>query len=121
MLTSLRAFESDSAQIGNVVDEFQKIICIGLSKSENLHERILLGELAKSTMIYFAGRHLYNGGHDTLKSCITNPVLCLYYLNHSNRHLRFWKIRSSIEQTENLNETDKKQMLTSLNNIQRFV
>ena len=71
--------------------------------------------------IYFAGRYLYNGGNDKLKSCITNPVLCLYYLNHSNRHLGFWKIRKAIEQTENLCDTDKKQMLTCLNNIQRFV
>lgn len=108
--------------MGNVVSEFERIICFGLSKckSGNIHERILMGELSKSTMLYFAGRQLYSGGDDRLKSCISNPAICLYYLNHSNSNLRFWKIRNAIEKTENLNDFDKKQMITCLNNIQRF-
>ena len=122
-MTGIRKFEGESAQLGNVVSEFERVICFGLSKckSGNIHERILLGELAKSTMIYFAGRFLYCGGDDRLKSCISNPALCLYYLNHSNRSLRFWKIRNEIEKTENINDFDKKQMKTCLNNIQRFL
>lgn len=119
LLKTLRIFECDSAEMGNVVTEFEKIICFGLESSENKYEQILLAELAKSALIYMAGRQLYNGGDDRLKCCISNPALCLYYLNHPNRHLRFWKIRSAIEQTKNLNDSDKNQMLTCLNNIQR--
>lgn len=105
--------------MGDVVTEYEKIICFGLTSSDNVHEQILLGELSKSTMLYMAGRLLYNGDDDRLKSCISNPALCLYYLNHCNRHLRFWKIRNALQETKNLNETDKSQMLSCLDSIQR--
>ena len=120
LLKSLRAFEGDSAQTGNIITEFETIICLGLAKSHFAHERILLGELAKTALLYFAGRKLFNGGHDKLKSCISNPALCLYYLNHPNRSLRFWKIRNALEQTENLNANDKSLMFNCLDKIQRF-
>ena len=108
--------------MGDVIQEFEKMICFGLQKSKSGTEleNILLGEYTKCIMTYFAGRHLYNGGDDRLKSGISNPARCLFYLNHSNHHLRFWKIRSALEETENLNEKDKKQMMICLNNIQRY-
>ena len=105
--------------MADVIPEYEKIICFGLESSENKHEQILRGELAKSCLIYMAGRYLYNGGDDRLKSCISNPAITLYYLNHCNRHLRFWKIRNGIKETKNLNDADKLQMLCCLDNIKR--
>ena len=119
MLKSLRVFECDTASMGDVITEYEKLICFGLVSSENVHEQILLGELAKTTMLYMAGRLMYSGEDDRLKSCISNPALCLYYLNHCNHHLRFWKIRNNIQDTKNLNVNDKNQMLSCLDNIQR--
>ena len=119
LLTALRKFEADSASMADVITEYEKIICFGLTSCDNEHEQILRGELSKSTMIYMAGRYLYNGGDDRLKSCISNPAMSLYYLNHCNRHLRFWKIRNAINETKNLNDADKAEMLNCLENIRR--
>ena len=46
LLKALRTFESDSASMDDVITEYEKIVCFGLTSSDNEHEQILRGELA---------------------------------------------------------------------------
>ena len=43
--------------MADVIPEYEKIIFFGLESSENKQEQILRGELAKTCLIYMAGRY----------------------------------------------------------------
>ena len=120
LMEILSIYQSQNSSAASVISNYERIMkvaCMRRADSEDLRKMLEL--LAKNTLLYFGGRESL-GGTKNLKSAVGDIEKTLYFGDHRNHRLSFYRMREYIEASTNISGENKKIFLKCLENLTRF-
>ena len=93
---------------------------LSLRKTDSPALKEMLQMLAGSTLLYFAGREYYSGENKMLKSTIGPIEKTLFYGDHRNHTMSFYKMKEYISLSPNISNNKKKQFLDCIGKLTRY-
>ena len=109
---------SSAASVVSNYEAIIKIACLRRTDSSELKE--MLEMLAESTMLYFGGRENLTGENRMLKSTIGPIEKTLYFGDHRNHTMSFFKMHNFISLSPNISDTKKALLKSCLEKLTRY-
>ena len=122
LMDILNIYQNPMCSAASVVHHYEDIIktaCLRKTNSPLLKE--MLEILAEATLLYFAGRENLSGENKNLKSAIGPIEQSLYWADHRNHTLSFYRMKEFINLSPNINNDKKTQFIQCLEKLTRFV
>ena len=120
LMEILSIYQCKNSSAASVISNYEKILKVALlRKAETEDLRKMLEILAFNTILYFGGRESL-GGDKKLKSAVGNIEKTLYYGDHRNHKLSFFRIQAYIDASQNISSENKNLFLTCLAKLTRF-
>ena len=121
IMETLNIYQNPKSSAASVIYHYQEIVRIAcLRKTESPALKEMLEMLAESTLLYFAGRENFSGENKMLKSTIGPIEKTLFYADHRNHTMSFFKMKEYISYSPNISSDKKRQFLNCIEKLTRF-